>query len=88
MEQWLQQYWWLLATYAAIAVWVGWLYWRIRRRGGTESLAIRVWYAMAPAFDPRSEIRRKLGAGAIRLWFIFIIGVLFFMGVLHAVREH
>jgi hypothetical protein len=57
MEAWLARYWWLVWSLVAFTALVTY---RIRRRGGDESLPARVVYALCPDTDPENKNRRQV----------------------------
>jgi hypothetical protein len=70
MKTWFIQNWWLVWGIVGSAAYIGY---RVRSRGGDESLPRRVLYALAPVLDPESEERKQLTPRAV---FLFVVGLL------------
>ena len=64
MGQWLAANWWWVW---ALVGGSGFVAYRVHRRGGEESMPVRVLYALFPVLDPNSEERRQLTPRAVIL---------------------
>jgi len=57
MGEWWAKYWWLLwALFVAVAI----VTFRMRKRGGDESILRRIWLALFPDADPENPRRREV----------------------------
>jgi hypothetical protein len=75
MDTWLVQYWWLIWGIAGSAAFIAY---RVRRRGGDESLPRRLLHVLVPASDPDSEERKQLTPRALLLFGVGLLIVLLF----------
>jgi len=60
VTQWFMNYWWLVWALAVVG---GLVAFRMRKRGGDESVLRRVMYALFPYSDPVNRPQRQLSAG-------------------------
>ncbi len=68
--EWIQKYWWMAWGIFAASFFVAW---RVRQRGGDESLFTRIRYALISNSDPENEGRRGVSGLSI---VIIVIGLL------------
>lgn len=73
MGEWVAKYWWMLwALFCVVAIVV----YRVRKRGGKESLLRRIVFALLPDTDPVSSRRREVApAVAITLIFLGLVAI-------------
>jgi len=70
MRDWFaSNWWWLLPIVGGIAL----VTFKVHRRGGDEPLVQRIFYAMFPILDAKSEVRRQLTPRIIILWSIGMV---------------
>lgn len=79
MQAWIEQNWWWVFPVLGIAVYV---IFRVRRRGGSEPLLLRIYYALEPESDPRRKPAKisRLGVVMIVLIVVVITAANLFLG--------